>query len=1175
MPPFPGMSKRLLLFSSLAITLLGLTVLIGWHLRLLPLISMGPEFVAVQYNSGLALLASGIALLALFRDRHAFAALATLPVLLLGGLSLIQYLLHLDLGIDRLFLDPSFHTLHTSHPGRMAPNSALAFTLAGLAMLLQALRNPFRGVLVWILGLLVLIMGMAAFVGYPLNLDSVYGWFQLTRMAPQTALALSLLGAILLAISRHDFIQQMRNPHLAQWVALLQPLLGLGCLLAFMLLHQHDRVVKQEQDRLLTQVRVIDSNLLRQLESAYQVMRTVRDSLTTLRAHPQWTEELSRQFGVLCDAMPGVRTLFLQDVNGVIRATNRAELIGGDYSRRAYFHTARQSNDPSVLQISQPFITRMDDWAMVLSLPVTEPDGRFFGVMNAALDPEYFRTLLSSVIYAPDMLSSVVHGDGIHYLTEPSRPELVGKNLRLPGTFFSRHVESGQIETLQSGYSPSVNEERMVAFRTVQSASLPLDKSPVVITSRLLPEILTLWREDAIFQISLFSMIVTLSVLGLLLHQRRQNIHERLIEERNLALRESEARYRLISENLVDIISVHAPDSTWTYVSPSVTSMLGFRPEDLLGRKPSEFIHPEDITRLFDPSYRKVAEDRKEDELIYRVRTREGEYVWLETLVKPLLNEQGAVQCIHSVSRNVTIRVEAEQALRVERDFILRLVNALPGVFYLITAQGRFRMWNKAFEEAVGLNDVAMGEALALDFFQGTDRELIAERMALVFSNGSANVEAAILHKNGSSRPFYFVGHRVEFEGEPLLLGMGLDISERKRLEIDLVLAKDQAEMAARAKSDFLANMSHEIRTPMNVVLGLAETLLETDLTPNQRHFAKTMHQSGKALLNVINDVLDFSRIEAGRLSLAEEPFDPASVVIETVRLMQIVAEEKGLELHAELNADLPAAILGDDGRVRQILLNLLGNAIKFTHKGGIALRLGWDNPERNRLRFEVRDTGIGIANEQAGLIFDQFTQADAGISRRYGGTGLGLAICKRLVELMGGRIWVESRLDEGSLFAFSLPARFATIAPVETSSQTVMPHATGRGLRILLAEDVEENRILIATYLMKTPHELEMVYDGVEAVRRIKEQSFDLVLMDIQMPNLDGYSATRQIRAWEQETGLRPVIIVALSAHAMEENIQRSKDAGLNLYLTKPIAKKRLLEVLNQIASDLPMELE
>ncbi|MBF0164419.1 MAG: PAS domain S-box protein [Magnetococcales bacterium] len=1159
---------------SLAITLIGLSVLLGWHLQLSPLISMGQEFVAVQYNTALAFVMSGIALLALLRERNSLAALAAMPVLLLGGLTLIQYLLHMDLGIDRLFQDSFFHTLHTSHPGRMAPNTALAFTLSGLAMLLHALRMPFRGVLVWILGFLVLILGGSALVGYPLDMESVFGWFQLTRMAPQTALALTFQGTILLTLSRDDFIHALRNPHLAQWVALLQPLLGLGSLLAFMLLHQYDTVVKQEQERLITQVRVIDSNLLRQLEAAYMVMRKVRDSLTTLRGQPQWSEELSRQFVVLCDAMPGVRTLFLQDEAGIIRATNRAELIGGDYSRRAYFHTARNSNDPAKFHISQPFITRMGDWAMILSLPVTDPDGRFTGVMNAALDPDYFRTLLGSVIYAPDMWSTVAHGDGIHYLTEPAQPELVGKNLRLPGTFFTRHMESGQIETLQSGYSTSVNEERMAAFRTVQSAALPLDKPPVVVTSRRLSDILTIWRQDALFQTSLFGVIVLLSALGLIFHQRRQGFHERIIEERNQALRESEARYRLISENMVDIISVHAPDSTWTYVSPSVTTMLGFRPEELLGRKPPEFLHPEDATRLFNASYHKVAQDQQEDELIYRVRTRDGGYVWLETLVRPLLNERGEVQCIHSVSRNVTMRVEIQQALRRERDFILRLINALPGVFYLITTQGRFRMWNKVMEEVVGLNEVEMGEANALDFFQGADRALIAERMALVFATGSAFVEAAIMHRDGSSIPYYFVGHRVEFEGEPLLLGMGLDISERKRLEIDLVAAKDQAEMAAQAKSDFLANMSHEIRTPMNVVLGLAETLLETDLNPNQRHFAKTMHQSGKALLNVINDVLDFSRIEAGRLSLAEEPFDPASVVIETVRLMQIVAEEKGLELQAEVNAELPAAILGDDGRVRQILLNLLGNAIKFTHKGRISVRLGWDHQARSRLRFEVRDTGIGITNEQAGIIFDQFTQADAGINRRYGGTGLGLAICKRLVELMGGRIWVESTLNEGSQFAFTLPARPATIAPVETAIPTVMSHATGRGLRILLAEDVEENRILIATYLMKTPHELEMVYDGVEAVKRIKEQHFDLVLMDVQMPNLDGYSATRQIRAWEQETGLRPTIIVALSAHAMEENIQRSKDAGLNLYLTKPIAKKRLLEVLNQVASQLPVDL-
>ncbi|MBF0127688.1 MAG: PAS domain S-box protein, partial [Magnetococcales bacterium] len=592
-------SKRFLIFCGISVALLGMTVIVGWHLRMPALISLSPDFVAMQYNTALAFLASGLALPALVRERNGLAALAALTVLLLGSLTLIQYLLHLDLGLDRLFLDSSFYTLHTSHPGRMAPNTALCFILAGLALLLRSLPIPHRDLPVWILGLLVLILGATALAGYLLDMGSAYGWFQLTRMAPQTGFAFFLLGAALLAVSRHDFSRQLRNPYLTQWVALLHALLGLGGLLTFMLLHQHDLVIKQEGERLITQVRVIDTNLLHQMKSIHRVMGIVRDSLSAWRTQPKWAEEVSLRFSVLCETMPGVRTLHLQDDEGIIRAANRSEIIGANLSERAYFRTTRQGNDPAMFYLSQPFTTRLGAWGMQLSMPLTEPDGRFSGAVHATLDPDYFRTLLHSVIYAPDMWSSVVHGDGILYLIEPPRPELVGKTLYLPGTFFTRHLESGQVETLQSGYSPSVKEERMVAFRTVRSPELPLDKPLVVVTSRRLSDIVTIWRHDALLLTSLFAVIVVLSVLGLLKHQRRQKLHERLMEERNLALREGEERFRSLFSSMLNGFALHEiivddagrpVDYRYLEINSAFTAMTGLSAQQVLGKRVLELL---------------------------------------------------------------------------------------------------------------------------------------------------------------------------------------------------------------------------------------------------------------------------------------------------------------------------------------------------------------------------------------------------------------------------------------------------------------------------------------------------------------------------------------------------------------------------------------------------------
>ncbi|MBF0462831.1 MAG: response regulator [Magnetococcales bacterium] len=517
----------------------------------------------------------------------------------------------------------------------------------------------------------------------------------------------------------------------------------------------------------------------------------------------------------------------------------------------------------------------------------------------------------------------------------------------------------------------------------------------------------------------------------------------------------------------------------------------------------------------------------------------------------------------------------AKEAAAKERDFTREIVNALPGTFYLLNQEGRFQLWNKKLEEVTGYTPEEIAVASPADFFQGREQAAVAERLQEVFTQGYAVAEASVVAKDGTLTPHYFVGQRIDLDGVSYLIGMGLDISERKRMESALREAKEQAEAATKAKGEFLATMSHEIRTPMNAVMGLTDLALQTVVSPKTRDYLTKIAQASRSLLHIINDILDFSKMESGRLQLEHVDFLLRDLFDHLADLFRHKSTTKGIELILQAGSGYRYALTGDGLRLEQILMNLISNAIKFTEKGEVevGVRLVAQQGARAVLAFFVRDTGIGLSQAQIDTLFAPFVQADGSTTRKYGGTGLGLSICRRLVELMGGTIGVESQPGVGSVFRFTV---LLTCRATTEQDNMTLPEDM-QALPVLVVDDNAVVRTALQTLLDVFGFATTTVGSGPEALAAIQQgwlanKPCQLALVDGLMPRMDGLETVRRMLELTapdttQETPL-PKIILMTDGNREKGIAQQAKALGIRALLPKPIHCALLFDTIMELFS-------
>lgn len=1006
-----------LLFGAILV-MLGSAVMIGWHSGAEALIQIFPGFAPMTYNAALGFCLCGLAFIFKARYRK-FSLLTAFVIAMVGILTTIQYVTAVNFGIDELFVR-AYLSVENSDPGRMAPVSAVCFILIGGGLMVRMTKTD-RNLSILstgLLGAVVSAFGLVALFGYAFDLTVVYGWGQITLMAVHTAIGFVFCGVGLIFLSKQDGRRlKVTAPF---WLPVLVTIASLSASFSVW-----QAIYVQEKSTLDHTIQLEANNVKVHLEMELNARIIILEQMAnrwSQRAAGMPEEEWRADAKRYIKDFSSYQAVEWADSNFFIRWVepergNEAAInlnLKTYTDRRTALEYARDNN---VTVLTRKHTLSQGGSGIIVYTPIFKNDE--------------FGGFIIGVFRTQELFDSILPRDfAQNYSVE----------LQVDGDILFRHGETATKSQIQ-----------LMTVRDIESHGA-VWKARIFPNSQTVETLHTSYDEVVLFIGLLMSGLLVVAVY-LTQEARRRNVESVNINldlryeitERHRAAQElkaSEQHNREIVEKSLGFICTHKLDGTLISINPAAANSLGYTPDEMIGNKISDFM-PRSARRFFEG---------------YLIQ----------------------IQNKHELS----------------------------GLFNVQCRSGERRIWeyNNSLYEQPG---------------------------------------------KGS----YILAHAV-------------DVTDRHRIESELTIARNAALESARIKSEFLANMSHEIRTPMNGVLGMTDLLADTPLDNTQREYLNSIKKSGEALLTIINDILDFSKIEAGKLRFDKIDFDLRNTVESSVELFAEQAGAKNIELASLVNSDVEVALLGDPGRLRQVLTNLMGNALKFTEKGEIIVRVEKEKETRKKivLRFSVSDTGIGIKAAAQKTLFQPFTQADGSITRKFGGTGLGLTISKQLVEMMKGQINVESKFGKGSVFWFTASFEKQEIFEHKIETKQVVLG----NLKALVVDDNRTNRMILTHQMKSWGIEVDEAADGRAALEKLLEAAdmmkpFDLVVFDLLMPSMDGFELARAIRA---DSSLKDARLILMPSFGRRGHARMAKKTEIDGYLTKPIKQTDLFDCITTVVA-------